>query len=44
MRTKSLPVVENDRLVGIIAREDVLKALRRATIQHEIPIHEDSPS
>ncbi|MBK8182313.1 MAG: CBS domain-containing protein [Candidatus Competibacteraceae bacterium] len=42
LRTKSLPVVENDRLVGIIAREDVLKALRRATLQHEIPIHEDS--
>lgn len=41
MRTKSLPVVENGRLVGIIAREDVLKALRRATLQHEIPVHED---
>ncbi len=41
MRTKSLPVVENGRLVGIIAREDVLKALRRAAIQHEIPAHED---
>jgi CBS domain-containing protein len=44
MRTKSLPVVENGVLVGIIAREDVLKALRRATIRHEIPIHEDAPS
>lgn len=44
MRTKSLPVVENGLLVGIIAREDVLKALRRATIKHEIPVHEDSPS
>ncbi len=44
MRTKSLPVVENGRLVGIIARQDVLKALRRATIQHEIPLHQDSPS
>jgi CBS domain-containing protein len=42
MRTKSLPVVENGRLVGIIAREDVLKALRRATIRHEIPVPEDS--
>jgi CBS domain-containing protein len=42
MRTKSLPVVENGRLVGIIAREDVLKALRRATITHEIPAREDS--
>lgn len=37
MRTKSLPVVENERLVGIIAREDVLKALRRAAINHQIP-------
>jgi CBS domain-containing protein len=27
---KSLPVVEGDRLVGIIAREDVLRALQRA--------------
>ncbi|MDS4030431.1 MAG: CBS domain-containing protein [Candidatus Contendobacter sp.] len=44
MRTKSLPVVENGLLVGIIARQDVLKALRRATIQHEIPLHKDSPS
>ena len=44
MRTKSLPVVENGLLIGIIAREDVLKALRRATIKHEIPVHEDSPS
>ena len=42
MRTKSLPVVEQGRLVGIIAREDVLKALRRAAIQHEIPAHEES--
>lgn len=41
MRTKSLPVVENSRLVGIIAREDVLKALHRAAIQHEIPAHEE---
>ena len=44
MRTKSLPVVDNGLLVGIIAREDVLKALRRATIRHEIPVHEDAPS
>ena len=42
MRTKSLPVVENDRLVGIISREDVLKALRRATIKHELPDHAGS--
>ena len=43
MRTKSLPVVDNGLLVGIVAREDVLKALRRSTIKHEIPVHEDSP-
>ena len=30
-RHKSLPVVDGDRLVGIIAREDVLRALGRAT-------------
>jgi CBS domain-containing protein len=29
-RVKSLPVVEGGRLVGIVAREDVLRALRRA--------------
>jgi CBS domain-containing protein len=29
-RNKSLPVVEAERLVGIVAREDVLRALRRA--------------
>jgi CBS domain-containing protein len=33
MRTKSFPVVENDQLVGMISREDVLGALRRATGQ-----------
>ena len=41
MRVKSLPVVENGRLVGIVAREDLLKALRRATIRHELPAHEE---
>ena len=41
MRTKSLPVVEDGRLIGIIAREDVLKALRRATLRHEIPVREE---
>lgn len=30
-RVKSFPVVETDRVVGVIAREDVLVALRRAT-------------
>lgn len=30
MRTKSLPVVEDGAVVGMIAREDVLQALRRA--------------
>lgn len=29
-RVKSLPVVEQGRLVGIVSREDVLRALRRA--------------
>jgi CBS domain-containing protein len=29
-RHKSIPVVEGGRLVGVIAREDVLRALRRA--------------
>jgi CBS domain-containing protein len=30
-RSKSFPVVDaNDRLVGIVAREDVMQALRRA--------------
>lgn len=28
---KSFPVVDDDRVVGIVAREDVLKALRRAS-------------
>lgn len=28
--TKSLPVVDQGRLVGIVAREDVLRAVRRA--------------
>jgi CBS domain-containing protein len=29
-RNKSLPVVDGTRLVGVVAREDVLRALRRA--------------
>lgn len=29
-RVKSVPVVEDGRLVGMVAREDVIKALRRA--------------
>ena len=29
-RNKSLPVVDGDRVVGIVAREDVMGALRRA--------------
>ena len=37
MRIKSFPVVENDRLVGIVSREDVLQALRRATSGSETP-------
>lgn len=31
-RNKSFPVVMGDSIVGIIAREDVLKALRRASL------------
>lgn len=43
IRAKSLPVVEEGhRLVGIISRQDVLKALRRATTKREVPAHEDS--
>ncbi|HUI26389.1 MAG TPA: CBS domain-containing protein [Candidatus Kryptonia bacterium] len=30
VRVKSFPVIDNDRLVGIIAREDVVRALRDA--------------
>jgi CBS domain-containing protein len=30
-RNKSFPVVDGDRLVGIVAREDVLEALRRTS-------------
>ena len=44
MRAKSLPVVEDDRLVGIIAREDVLRTLRRVTVAHEIPAREEPRS
>jgi CBS domain-containing protein len=29
-RNKSLPVLDGTRLVGVVAREDVLRALRRA--------------
>lgn len=29
-RNKSFPVVDDDRVVGIVAREDVLRGLRRA--------------
>ncbi|MDG4555242.1 MAG: CBS domain-containing protein [Candidatus Competibacter sp.] len=37
-RSKSLPVVEEGhRLVGIISRQDVLKALRRTTVGCEAP-------
>ena len=42
MRTKSFPVVHEDRIVGIIAREDVLKALRRAT-SHQPPPRDPPP-
>lgn len=43
MRTKSLPVVDaQGKLIGIIAREDVLKALRRAAIGHEVPVRSEA--
>ena len=29
-RSKSLPVIDDDRVVGVVAREDVMGALRRA--------------
>jgi CBS domain-containing protein len=29
-RNKSLPVVEDDRVVGVLTRDDVMRALRRA--------------
>jgi CBS domain-containing protein len=29
-RSKSFPVVDDDRVVGVVAREDVMQALRRA--------------
>lgn len=31
--SKSFPVVEGDRVVGIISREDVIRALRRAVLE-----------
>jgi len=36
-RYKSFPVVENGRLVGIVAREDLLGALRRAAAGERAP-------
>jgi CBS domain-containing protein len=42
MRTKSFPVVQDGQLVGIISREDVLKALRRATGQQ--PLQKEPPA
>ena len=36
-RYKSLPVVDDGRLVGMIAREDVLRALRRAVAGEPAP-------
>ncbi len=34
---KSLPVVQGDRLVGIVAREDVVRALREASSESPPP-------
>lgn len=36
-RVKSVPVVEEGRLVGMVAREDVLRALRRAAAGERPP-------
>lgn len=36
-RVKSLPVVADGRLVGVVAREDVLRALRRAAAGESPP-------
>jgi CBS domain-containing protein len=36
-RRKSLPVVDGDRLVGVVAREDLMTALRRAEQDGELP-------
>jgi CBS domain-containing protein len=30
-RIRSMPVIDSERLVGIISREDVMRALRRCT-------------
>ena len=32
MSSKSFPVVEADRVIGIVSREDVIRALRRAVL------------
>jgi CBS domain-containing protein len=38
-RVKSLPVVESGhRLVGIIAREDVMRAMERTALLHYPPV------
>lgn len=36
-RNKSFPVVEDERLVGMLAREDVIHALRRAAAGERAP-------
>ena len=36
-RVKSLPVVEGGRLVGIVSREDLIRALRRAAAEEHPP-------
>ena len=35
--SKSLPVVDDERVVGMVSREDVLRALRRAVVDRETP-------
>jgi CBS domain-containing protein len=36
-RRKSLPVIDDDRVVGVVAREDLMTALRRAEQDGELP-------
>jgi CBS domain-containing protein len=37
-RDKSFPVVDDDRVVGVVAREDVMHALRRGAAGHKGPV------
>lgn len=37
-RNKSFPVIDRDRVVGMVAREDVMLALRRGALGHKGPV------